>query len=146
MRVPLDTNVVLDVLLMRAVWQADAEAILKAARESRLLVAFTSLSVANVFYVARRHVGFTRAKLIVHECLQAFEILSVDRAALLAAEELPGSDFEDNIQIAAATAAGVDAIVTRDPAGFSGSSIAVLTPRQLLEQLGGGQTSGNPGV
>jgi predicted nucleic acid-binding protein len=135
MRVLLDTNVVLDVLLMRTVWQAEAAVILDAARKSQIVAAFTSLSVANCFYVARRHGGIPMARLVVRECLGAFEILPIDRDTLLAAEGMPGTDFEDNIQIAAAIAARVEAIVTRDPAGFSDCVIPVFTPRQLAQQL-----------
>jgi hypothetical protein len=48
---------------------------------------------------------------------------------------LPGNDFEDNVQIACAVIAGLDAIVTRDPKGFAGSPVLVLTPAELLARL-----------
>ena len=38
----------------------------------------------------------------------------MDRAILEAAATMPGADFEDNIQLASAVTAGVDAIVTRE--------------------------------
>jgi hypothetical protein len=67
--------------------------------------------------------------------LSAFEILPLDEATLKDADALPGSDFEDNIQMASATRAGVDAIVSRDPKGFDTSTVAVLTPDALLQRL-----------
>jgi hypothetical protein len=48
---------------------------------------------------------------------------------------LPGEDLEDSIQIAAAVQSGVDAIVTRDPRGFTASPVPVLTPPELLAKL-----------
>jgi predicted nucleic acid-binding protein len=98
----------------------------------------TVLSIANVFYIGRRIVGLPRAVRDVRTCLDTLEVLPVDRAILEAATALPGSDFEDNIQIAAAAHAGVDGIVTRDPSGFSACPIPVLTPQQLLTRLAAG--------
>ena len=61
MRVLLDTNILLDVLLKRLPWEAEAAAIWQASEESRLMASVTSLSVANMFYVARRHAGLEKA-------------------------------------------------------------------------------------
>jgi hypothetical protein len=47
----------------------------------------------------------------------------------------PGSDFEDNLQIACAVKAGLDAIVTRNPKDFADSPVPVLTPAELLALL-----------
>lgn len=66
---------------------------------------------------------------------QTFNVLAVDRTTILQADALPGSDFEDNIQIAAATNAALTAIVTRDPAGFTASPIPVWGPAELLNRL-----------
>ena len=46
-----------------------------------------------------------------------------------------GSDLEDNVSMACAEVAGLDAIVTRDPRGFAGSTIPVLSPAQRLALL-----------
>jgi predicted nucleic acid-binding protein len=93
MRVLLDANVVLDVLLNRIPWQQEAVAILDAARESRLRAAVTSLTVANVFYIARRQVGSEKARDTVADCITAMWVLPVERRTLEAALALPGPDF-----------------------------------------------------
>jgi hypothetical protein len=71
----------------------------------------------------------------VRRCLQTFEIIPVGRPELERADSLPGSDFEDNLQMACAALAKLDAIVTRDPSGFAGSPIPVLSPAELLAQV-----------
>ncbi len=63
------------------------------------------------------------------------KVVALDRDLLEAADAWPGSDFEDNIQVESAIRAGVDCIVTRDPRGFAGSPISVLTPADLLAVL-----------
>jgi hypothetical protein len=57
---------------------------------------------------------------------------------LALARTWPGNDYEDNILIACAVEARLDAIVTRDPRGFAGSPVPVLTPAELVTQLGRG--------
>jgi predicted nucleic acid-binding protein len=53
MRVLLDTNVLLDSMLQRPPWHADADAILQAAGHGEVTCAATVLSLANLFYVGR---------------------------------------------------------------------------------------------
>jgi hypothetical protein len=48
---------------------------------------------------------------------------------------LPGNDFEDNLQIACATLASLDLILTRDKNGFKDATIPVLSPDELVIQL-----------
>jgi hypothetical protein len=45
------------------------------------------------------------------------------------------SDFEDAVQVAAAMAKSLDAIVTRDVVDFVGSSIPIMSPDELVKQL-----------
>jgi predicted nucleic acid-binding protein len=135
MRVLLDTNIVLDVLLDRIPWRTEAVSILEAVRAGRIVCAVSSTTIINVFYVGRRHVGVERAREIVELCLAALEILPVDRRTLEDAARLNGTDFEDNVQIASAVIGGVDGIVTRDSEGFTASSIRVLSPGELVALL-----------
>lgn len=135
MRVLLDTNIVLDVLLKRQPWVKEAAAIWQANDEGRLDGYIVATTLTNIFYIARKLSNLNTARVAVRTCLEAFEICIVDRAALEQAETLSGSDFEDNLQIACASLAGLDAIVTRDPAGFKTSVIPIFTPADLLKQL-----------
>jgi hypothetical protein len=69
--------------------------------------------------------------------LAGFAILPIDRQTLLDADALAGSDFEDNILIAAAVTASLDAIVTRNVTDFAHSLIPVGEPAELLRRLAG---------
>src|SRR5581483_12054432 len=131
MRVLVDTNIGLDALLARPPWAADAQQILQAHHDGRLVCSFTTHSLATMYYVGRKVVGAARALADIQFCLSIFDIQDVTRQSLEDAARFPGPDFEDNIQIAVAQRAGVDAIVTRDPAGFAGSPVPILTPAQL---------------
>lgn len=75
------------------------------------------------------------AREAVRTCPETFDICTVNRQVLEYAQEMTGSDFEDNVQIAAAELAGLDGIVTRDKAGFQETSLRVFAPSELLQQL-----------
>jgi predicted nucleic acid-binding protein len=135
MRVLLDTNVLLDSLLQRAPWHGESDAILQAADRGEVVCALTTLSIANLFYIGRRFVGTAQARTDIRACLNRFDILPISRQTLLDADGLTGNDFEDNIHIAAAVAAGVDAVVTRDPNGFTHCPVPVWSPAELLRRL-----------
>jgi predicted nucleic acid-binding protein len=136
MRILLDTNVVLDVLLKRQPWVVEASAIWQATDDGRVNSYLVASALTDIFYVARRLVGLEAARVAVQTCLDAFEFCPVDRHTLELAHAMPGKDFEDNLQMACADVAGIDAIVTRDPDDFTGSRVPVLTPMSMLERLG----------
>jgi len=118
MKVLLDVNVVLDVLLQRQEWLAEAQSIWDAAETGSLDYCIPASSITDIFYITRRFVGLENARKIVGKCLQVLTILPVDHALLAQAQDLPEPDFEDAVQIAVAIAAGVEAIITRDESGF----------------------------
>lgn len=62
-------------------------------------------------------------------------VVPVDVSSLRLAAVGPGNDFEDNLQVASAVEAKLDSIVTRDPRGFAGSPVPILTPAELLARL-----------
>ena len=57
------------------------------------------------------------------------------RELLDAAERWRGIDFEDNLQIACAIEARLEAIVTRNSGDFAGAPVPILTPAELLALL-----------
>jgi predicted nucleic acid-binding protein len=136
MRVLLDTNVLLDVLLDRAPWSVEASAIWAACEQGQMMGEIPASAITDIFYIARRASDIATARVAVGLCLATFAVCPVDRQAIERAVLLPGGDFEDNLQIACAMAANLDAIVTRNPSDFAGSPLPVLTPAELLRHLG----------
>lgn len=135
MRVLLDTNVLLDVLLKRDPWVTESSAVWQAHDEGQVVGHVMACAITDIFYIARRLAGLETAHTAVRICLEAFEICAVDHQALEQAQALPGTDFEDNLQIACASLAGLDAIVTRDKKGFKAAAMPVLTPTELLTRI-----------
>jgi len=134
MRVSLDTNVILNVLLNRAPWVKAASAIWQAVDDDSLTAYIVSCTLTNIDYIARRLTNSERAHTAVKLCLDTFEICTVEQRTLIAATALAGHDFEDNVQIACAMLYGLDAtIITRDTSGFQAAAMPVLTPDEFLK-------------
>jgi predicted nucleic acid-binding protein len=138
MKVLLDINTVLDVVLVRQPWFDDASRIWDANRDRRITAALAAFSVPTIFYVVRKQIDLAHAHDAVRVCLTSLEVVPVQRATLEAARALPGTDFEDNLQLACAIESQLDAVVTRDPGGFPGATIPILTPADLVARLAQG--------
>lgn len=138
MNVLIDLNIVLDVVLQRQQWLSESQLIWDANCRGRIRGHLVATSLTNLFYIARRVLGRDNARLAVRTCLQSFSVCAVDETVLRQADALAGTDYEDNVQMAAAMSLHLDAIVTRDPRGFAGSSLPVLTPAGLMAQLAQG--------
>jgi predicted nucleic acid-binding protein len=135
MRVLLDTNVVLDLLLRRQPWFDSERDLWRALRERRIVGYVTASMVTDIFYIARRLIGGDAAHRAVRDTLAAFAVCTVGRRTLERALMLPGSDYEDNVQIICAENTALDAIITRDPAGFRDATVPVLSPVEAITRL-----------
>ena len=132
MKILLDLNVVLDLVLDRSPWVDDAKRLTERVLSGALQGYICATSIPTLFYVTRRTAGPARSLVAVQRCLSTFDVVPVTGDMLRQAAAMPGDDFEDNVQIAAAYGAGVAFIVTRDASGFRRSPIPVLTPAEYL--------------
>jgi predicted nucleic acid-binding protein len=135
-KVLLDTNVILDVLLNRSPWVAHAAPIWRAGYSGQFSLYLAATSLTNLFYIVRKNAGREAAIRSVETCLDALAVLPVDGASLGLAMSMKGLDFEDDVHIACAVRFGVSLIVTRDPAGFSASPVLALSPAEARGHLG----------
>jgi len=141
MKVLIDLNIALDVLLDREPWVAESKGVWQANHEKSIQGYLVATSLTNLFYIARKLVGHERARDAVRTLLDAFDIVAVDQFVLKDADSLPGNDFEDNVCMSCAKSANLDAIVTRNPSDFSHSAVPVYTPPQLLALLAAPKTA-----
>ena len=135
MKLLFDTNILLDVLLPREPWAENGRKLWQANDDGHITGFITATTLTDIFYITRRLANATVAIEAVKTCLMAFAIAPVDRPELEQATQLPGNDFEDNLQITCAANANLDGIITRDPHGFQSATITIYTPEQALAQL-----------
>jgi predicted nucleic acid-binding protein len=136
MRALFDTNIVLDAFLERAPFVADARLLWQQIDDGKLTAFLPASVLTDIYYIIRRQAGQQKAAEAVRICLDTFAIVPVDTGIVQKAIGLAGTDFEDNVQIACAEHELLDAIITRDKAGFKESAVDALTPTEALAQLG----------
>lgn len=134
-RVLLDTNVILDVLFRRKEWLENSGSVWQAHSENDIQAFVTATTVTDIFYVVRRQTDLETARNAITTVLQSLDVVAVDQGVLFYANQLASSDFEDNVQIACAVKAQLEAIVTRDKSGFKLATVPVLLPEELLAQM-----------
>jgi len=136
MQVLFDTNVLLDAVLAREPFLADAAFLLEAVETGQIVGVISATTVTDIHYLVGRQTRSRETAIsAVTQLMALMEIGAVDRRTLEQAIALDLADFEDAIQLACAIALGLDAIVTRDLDGFAESSILVLSPSDLRNQL-----------
>lgn len=135
LRLLLDTNVVLDLLLARSEFDKAAVILATKAAQGEIVAYLSATSVTTVHYIARKTLGSGGADLAVSKLLDLFHVAPVTDVVLRSALARAFDDFEDAVIDAAAEHVGVDAIVTRDAAGFKSSSHRVFTPPEMVQAL-----------
>jgi predicted nucleic acid-binding protein len=135
MRVLLDTDVILDVITARVPFAQEAGELLDLNEQGAFEAYISALTPLNVFYIARRAKSAANLRESVKELLQAVKVCPLNDAILNAAFALPFKDYEDAVQHCCATAAGLDAIVTRNVRDYKNSLLPVFTPAEFLSHL-----------
>jgi predicted nucleic acid-binding protein len=131
-RVLLDTNVLMDVLLNREPFVGESAQVVDQVVRGAITGQIGATTVTTIFYLASREVGSKAAKLHVEKLITLFEVAPVTRAVLEAALAANAPDFEDAVLAQAAHGAGAQAIITRNPKDFADSPVRAYTPRQWL--------------
>jgi len=132
MRVLLDTNVVLHVLLDRKPFVEESGQVWEASDAGLFDACIAAFSLPTIHYSCQTQENMDAANRAVDLCLEAFEVTAVYRECVLAARRMPGGDFEDNLQIACAITDFMQGIVTRNPKDFTASPIRVYSPNELM--------------
>ena len=71
----------------------------------------------------------------VTELLVTFEVCTLDMQVLKDALLLPGTDYEDAVQIASAVASHLDCIVTRNVSDYVGNLLPVYSPTDFVTKF-----------
>ena len=132
MKILLDTNVVLDLLLAREPFVEAAREIFVLAESRELEACLCATSLTTLHYLMQKAADKAEADTLVATLLELFEVAPVDKDVLIDASVSNGTDYEDSVIAAAAKAAGMDRIVTRDNGGFKNSTVPVLHPDEFL--------------
>lgn len=132
----VDTNVAIDWLNDRQPWSDEAKLLWESNDAGRIDLYLPASVLTDIFYILRKPLGNDAAKRAIERSLTVFGLLTIDELIIQQALALPGSDFEDNIQIACAQVYRIDLIITRNPTDFAqGVTIPVIDPKDIRRYL-----------
>jgi len=135
LKVLIDTNVVLDVLLDRKPFSENAARIFALVEESRIEGFLCATTVTTIDYLLGRALPPMQARNALQRLLDLFEISPANRPVLEQALRSEISDFEDAVLEQSGRLVAVDAITTRNIKDFKKSTITVLDPAELLSAV-----------
>lgn len=133
MKVFLDTNIILDLLLEREGFENSIE-LFTLQEEDKLRLCTSILSMANIAYVYRKMVGAHMVAPNLNHLKAIIEVLPMNADMLQEAIFAQGKDFEDNLQLSCATNACCEWFITRNIKDFpsSSKSITICTPLEFV--------------
>lgn len=135
MKILFDTNVILDVMLLRPPFYKSAALLLAEVERKHIAGYLSPTSVTTIYYLAQNAKGKNFAFKQIENLLKIFKITKVDKFCLQSALLSGISDFEDAVLNESALQAGLDGIVTGDIKNFRSSQIMIYNPDELLQML-----------
>ena len=135
MKVIVDTNVVLDVLLARKPFVESAAHVFALAERSTIDAFLCATTITTVDYLLNQSLSRSAAKKALHHLLELFEIAPVNRSVIEEALQSKMVDFEDAVLAHAGNLVSVDAVITRNTKDFQQAPIKALDPIELIAIL-----------
>ena len=136
MKVLIDVNIILDVLLAREPWAGDSARLLDAAERKSITAYVAGHTITTAYYIVAHAAGPKKAATAVTDLLRILRVAPVESADFAQALVFGMADFEDAVQAAAAAKVGADFVATRNQKDFRRSPTKARNPAELLALLG----------
>jgi predicted nucleic acid-binding protein len=135
MLVLLDTNIVLDFVLVRTPFFVEADEIFTRLQNNEFKAFVSPITPINVFYTTRKEIDRATAFLAVESLLKSVQITKSNNQTYQNALSINFKDYEDAVQHESAIAENLDAIVTRNTKDFVNATMKIYSPNEFLEVL-----------
>jgi predicted nucleic acid-binding protein len=136
MKLLIDTNIVLDVLLNRQPYCHDSAKIIILS-ENEIVESYISASaITDIYYITQKFYKNKRITIdLMKKILKVISVATVTGNNIYQALDLGWNDFEDSVQYIVGESISADYIITRDADDFKNSIIKIVTPEQFLDIL-----------
>lgn len=135
MKILVDTNVILDVLIKREPFYIDSAKVWTYVSEELTEGYISAISVNNLYYIVKRLKSLEIAEEFVDQLLNDFNIIELTKDILKQARTIPDLDYEDLIQYFSAVHRGCDIIITRNKKDFPAIGLKILTPKEFIDLI-----------
>ena len=130
----IDTNIILDYLILRKPFNDAAEKILNACFQNKITGYIAAHSITNIFYILRKHFSASERKKLLFELCEFIEIAGIQKKQILdSLANKSFEDLEDRLQVECAQMINADFIVTRNITDFLSSEIPPVLPDDLIK-------------
>lgn len=134
MKLLIDTNVVLDVLLRREPFFKAATEVLNLTQRDDVWEYISASAITDIYYIASKQMKDRDAvRNLLKRLLMVVSVAAVSEQEIRNALELAWADFEDSVQYSVALLNEMDGIITRNPSDYQEANIPVWPPDQALE-------------
>jgi predicted nucleic-acid-binding protein len=135
MKILIDTNIALDVVLKRQPFLTSSAQVLGLSKLGISLFLSAS-TITDIYYIISRTLKSKKiAMSLLKNLLATIDIAAVTGNEIRQAISLDWGDFEDAVQYAAGESIAVDYIVTRNKNDFASASLPIVNPDELLALL-----------
>ena len=129
----VDTNIVLDLLLMRKPYYKSATQLFSFADRKELIICISALTFTTVHYILSKHVGSEKAKNVLRQFKTLVKVLPIDDSIIDLALASAFKDFEDAVQYYCTVSAGLSILLTRDFKDYKKASISIMSAEDFLK-------------
>ncbi|MEI6206838.1 MAG: PIN domain-containing protein [Desulfuromonadales bacterium] len=131
----VDSDIILDLILGRQPFVAEAKGLFVLVETDRVTACTTPVVFTNIFYILRKEYSCETIKTILKNLRQLIAIISVDESSLDMALSSPMSDFEDALQYHAALSNGIESIITRNISDYRNTAIPAMTAGEFMAKF-----------
>lgn len=135
MKLFLDTNVLIDVVMNRKPWVDDALVLLELANQRELSLIAADLSFINISYITRKMLSKSELYTLLNDLREFVKVVEMGEIVIDDAIKAQWNDMEDCAQYYAAKREKADYIITRNTKDFTLSEIPVLMPNEFLNSF-----------
>ena len=133
MKILVDTNVILDVLLQRQEYLSDSQSALEKAIVQGDRLYFSSSAATDVYYLVRKQTGDKSIALnAIKQMAEFLTFAEVNGNCVLAATLSKLNDYEDAVVDAVASNVKADCILTRNINNFKNANNKAIAPSAFI--------------
>lgn len=135
-RVLIDTNVILDWIMVREPNATNAKQIMEQCLFGKVQGYIAAHSLTDIFYILRKDYSVERRKLLLQLLCEGMNVVPESQQIILKAlRRKEWRDLEDALQMQCAKEAGVEYIITQNLKDFRTSEIEAICEEEFCEML-----------
>jgi len=134
MKVLIDTNIVLDVLLNRKPFVENAVKVFKQAEKGQIEAHITASSVTDLVCILRKAYSLNEIKTHLKEMFQFIKIVGINSSIITGALDQNAPDFEDAVIMECARQSGMEIIITRNKPDFKKCEVPCIRLEEWVKQ------------